>query len=299
MKYFVKNLARALRLPFVSASAFPFIFGSLINSHHFNTAAFLLGLAAVISTHLSANLINDYADSTTGADSQDKDFYGFFGGSKLIQEGVFSQKFYLALAASFALFAFFSVSALAVILKNTFVLWIFFAILFFGWAYSVKPLQFSYHRLGEIVIFILFGPAPVMGGYFLQTNIFPDVKSLMLSLPFGFLTTAILYANEIPDLQDDERSGKLTWVSAIGRKRAYIAYCILMALAFSSIMLNAGYHFMNSAALISLFLIFAAYKAAVILKDHFGDKKMLVESSKLTIAVHTLVSLILIITVIL
>ena len=75
-------------LPFLSASVLPFVFGSLIIRDNFNLAGFLLGLVAVMSTHLSANLINDYADSKSGADWQDRSFYGLFGGSKLIQEKV-------------------------------------------------------------------------------------------------------------------------------------------------------------------------------------------------------------------
>ena len=294
MKFPARDLMRALRLPFITASALPFIFGSLIGHSHFKTATFLFGLTSALSAHLSANLINDFADSVSGADWQDRNFYGFFGGSKLIQEGVFSRQFYFILAASFGLLSFFAALALAVILKSAFVLFIFAAIIILSWAYSAKPLQLSYHRLGEIAIFILFGPALVMGGYFLQTNIFPDIKSFMLSLPFGFLTTAILYANEIPDLQDDVKAGKFTWASVTGAKKAYLAYCALIAFAFLSVILNVGCRFIDPAALISLLLIFIAAKAAAILKNYPDDKKRLVISSQLTIAVHLLVSLILI-----
>ena len=299
MKSLVKNLIRALRLPFVSASALPFIFGSLVSRTHFNMMIFLLGLTTVISTHLSANLINDFADSESGVDWQDKRVYNFFGGSKLIQEGTFSKEFYLGLAISFALISFFSALALTVALKNIFILGIFMTIISASWAYSVRPLQFSYRGLGEVTVFILFGPALVMGGYFLQTNIFPDLKSFMLSLPFGFLTTAILYANEIPDLKDDKASGKFTLAGAIGRKDAYLFYYSLTALAFLSIILNVNYRFIGPRALFSLLLIFVVCKAARILEKHVDDKDMLVESSRLTIAVQTLASLILITAVIL
>ncbi len=294
MKSFVVNLVRALRLPFVSASALAFIFGSLISRHPFNPAIFLLGLTAAVSTHLSANLINDYADSREGTDWLDKKFYGFFGGSKLIQEGVFSQKFYLGLAVSFALISLFAVVSLAIILKNVFVLAIFIAVIALSWAYSAKPLQLSYNRLGEIAVFILFGPIVVMGGYFLQTGIFPDMKSFALSLPFGFFTAAILYANEIPDLADDKKCGKFTWASVVGSSRAYLIYYALMVFAFLSIIMNVGSHLIAPISLFAIFLIFIAHKATTILKNNPYDKEKLVESSKLTIAVHTLASLILI-----
>ncbi|MCX5701432.1 MAG: 1,4-dihydroxy-2-naphthoate octaprenyltransferase, partial [Candidatus Omnitrophica bacterium] len=68
----VKNIIRALRLPFLFASVLPFVFGSLIQKHNFNLSGFLWGLIAVIGAHLSANLINDYADSKSGVDWQDR-----------------------------------------------------------------------------------------------------------------------------------------------------------------------------------------------------------------------------------
>ena len=299
MKSQALDLVRALRLPFITASALPFVFGSLIDRSHFNSIAFSLGLTSAISAHISANLINDIADSDSGADWRDLHFYGFFGGSKLIQEGTFSRRSYLKFAASFALISFFAALTLAITLKSVFILCAFLAIIFLSWAYSAKPLRFSYNRLGEIIVFILFGPALVMGGYFIQANIFPDLKSFMLSLPFGFLTAAILYANEIPDLMDDKRASKFTWVSVIGREKAYLLYCVLISLAFLSIILNVSCSFIAPSALLSLFLIFLPAKAAMILKTYPDDKNILVRSSQLTITVHALASLILIAAVIL
>ena len=89
--------------------------------------------------------------------------------------------------------------------------------------------------MGEIIVFFLFGPALVMGGYFIQTQIFPDMRAFMLSLPFGFFTTAILYSNEIPDFQEDIKVGKLTWVSIVGQRRGFILYYGLMFLGFLSV----------------------------------------------------------------
>ena len=297
-KLSIKNLIRALRLPFVTASAFPFIFGTLINSQQLNVLAFLLGLAGVIFMHLSANLINDYCDSKTTADWDDKNFYAFFGGSKLIQEGIFSEKKFLALSIFFGFLSSISIIALAITINSPFIIYALGAILFFGWSYSAKPLQLSYNRLGEIAIFILFGPVPVMGGYFIQTQIFPDLKSFMLSLPFGLLTTAILYANEVPDSLGDEKAGKFTLANKFKKEDAYLIYCILMILAFSFIAINVLCNYINLVSLLAFLAIFYAVKAAGIIKKWPYNKMRLIKSSKLTILTHTIVSLILIISII-
>lgn len=285
----LRNFAQALRLPFIAASVLPFLFGSFIVRKNFNFLGFALGLLAAISTHISANLINDYVDSRTGADWHDKKSYQFFGGSKLIQQNIFSEKFYLATAIIFALVSAISVILLSVVLRSYFVLGIYVAIVILSWFYSVSPLRFSYNKVGEIAIFFLFGPALVMGGYFIQTGIFPDLKSFLLSLPFGIFTTAILFANEVPDFCDDQKSAKFTWVSLIGPKNSFKLYYFLIFAGFFSILLNVILSFLSPVALITFLFIIPAAKAAKIIKKFYENKTELIQSSKLTIVVQNFV----------
>ena len=295
----IKNTIRALRLPFITASALPFIFGSLIHGQNFNLLGFILGLVAALATHLSANLMNDYADSRSGVDWQDRNFYKFFGGSKLIQEKVLPERFYLKAAVFFAVIAAIAVIFLSLILNRLSVIGFYLAIILLSWSYSEKPLRISYRCMGEFIIFILFGPTLVMGGYFIQTGIFPDLKSFLLSLPFGFLTTAILFANEVPDFSDDKKVGKFTWVSLLGPQRAFLLYYLLMILAFSSILFNFIFGYLKPWALLTFIFIIPAIKAGIILKKYPEDKIRLITSSKLTIAVQAVVSIVLIMGVIL
>ena len=199
LKYYI----RALRLPFITASLLPFIAGSLAARGDFNLLGFCLGLICVMFTHLSANLINDHADSKSGADWQERAFWGFFGGSKLIQENVLPEAAYIKAAVFFACAGTVCAALISALLRTLLPLSLYAIILALAWLYSRRPLQFSYNRLGELIVFILFGPVPVMGGYFIQTHCFPSFKSFLLSLPFGFLTTAILFANEVPDFKND------------------------------------------------------------------------------------------------
>lgn len=295
----IKNFIRALRLPFATASLLPFIAGSLLSEHGFGIVNFLLGFLAVLLTHLSANLINDYADSQSGLDWQDRNFYKFFGGSKLIQEGAFSARFYLNMAIFFAVLAAGAIFVLTLKLKNFYTIGFFIFIILLSWAYSKKPFQLSYRRFGEPIIFLLFGPALVIGGYFIQTHDFLNFKSFMMSLPFGFLTTAILFANEIPDFDEDKKAGKLTWVSITGPERAYMIYCLLIVFAFILVFLNIILGHLGKWAILCFPLIIIPIKAAGILKKYPADKIKLMESSKLTILLHTLVSVVLILNLLL
>jgi 1,4-dihydroxy-2-naphthoate octaprenyltransferase len=295
----MRNIARALRLPFLCASTLPFIFGSLISKQNFNFLRFFLGLVAVATMHLSANLMNDYADSKSGLDWQDKGFYKFFGGSKLIQEGLLSEKFYFSLSLFFAFLSAISIIILALSFRNFAIVGFYFFILFLAWAYSARPLQFSYHGWGEVVIFVLFGPALVMGGYFIQTKIFPALSAFLLSLPFGFFTTAILFANEVPDSSEDKKMGKFTWVGFTGKKYAFILYLLLISLGFLSVSLNIALGYLKPLAALSFVFIIPAIKAINTLKRYPNEKIRLMDSSRLTIAVQTMVGINLILVAIL
>ena len=288
------NFNRALRLPFTSASILPYIFGSLIFKERFNFLTFCLGLIAVVGMHLSSNLINDYADSKSSVDWQDKKFYGFFGGSKLIQEGKLSERWYFGWSTFFAGCSLTAVAVLCLFLKSPVAFYVLLCILALAWSYSHKPLQFSYHRMGEFIIFILFGPALVMGAYYIQSSIFPDLRSFMLSLPFGFFTTGILFINEIPDYPEDKKCAKFTWVSILGPKRSYLLYVMIMGGGLLSIIANVFLSYLSNISLFSLLLLPLIFKAAAILKKHAGDKEQLIQPSKLTILIQALASIILI-----
>ena len=294
----IANYLRALRLAFVLVSISPFIFGSFLNSADFSSRNFFFGLICVIFTHLGANLINDYSDSKSKADWQDRNFYGFFGGSKLIQEGIFTEKFYLKTGIFCFSVATLSVLILAVFFNNLTIIALYFLVLFLGFSYSHGPLRFSYRKLGELIIFILFGPALVMGGYFLQTQVFPTLKSFLLSLPFGFFTVAVLFANEIPDYSDDLKVGKLTMVSLVGAEKSFILYYFIVSFGFLSILLNIMLGYLNAFAFLSLVSVIFAIRVALILKKYYHDKKRLVISSKMNIAIHIVISIFLILSII-
>jgi len=297
-KYTPANITRALRLPFIFASCLPFIFGSLIEGGVFNTAGFLLGLACLLATHLSANLINDYFDSKSRADWQDKRSFGLFGGSKLIQEGVFSEAFYLKASLFCAAVSFVCVLPLAVLLRNHFVIIIYLFIIISSWQYTAGPLRFSYRGLGEVFIFLLFGPCAVMGGYFIQSGVFPDLKSFILSLPFGFFTLAMLLANEIADCPDDKNSGKRTWPVLSGGRKAFIIYLFAVSSGFLSVLFGAYLKYLGFFSLLSLLLVPRGIGIGMNLKDNYSDKLKLIESSRQAVNLLAGISIILILSLI-
>ncbi|MBU4304615.1 MAG: prenyltransferase [Candidatus Omnitrophica bacterium] len=290
----IKYLLEAMRLPFAVVSVIAFLLGSLISLPRFHALLFCMGLAAVIATHLGANLINDYADSSTGVDWQDLTAYGFFGGSKLIQKKIFSETFYLRLALVLIALAFFAVILLVIFTHSLTALWAFAVIAVLAWGYSEKPFRFSYHGLGEIIIFLLFGPALVMGGYFIQTGIYPSAHAFCLSLPLGFAVTAVLFANEIPDFPQDILMGKRTLVAFFGQSRAFIFYYVLIAFAVASILLNIALGYLGFLSFFSLLSLIPAVKAGNILRSSYFDKHACIQSSRLSLLVYNCIGIFLV-----
>ncbi|MCM8812640.1 MAG: prenyltransferase [Candidatus Omnitrophica bacterium] len=286
-------LAVALRLPFISASIAPFIFGACLARSGVFHSRFFLGLLAAVAVHLGANLINDYADSRSGADWQDQRFFGFFGGSKLIQHGILSEQDYLRLSCGCFAVAALAVSRLAVLMGSVLPLALAAGIALLAWSYSQPPLQLVYRCLGEPVIFLLFGPALVMGGFYVQTGLFPAADIFFLSVPVGLLVTAILFANEIPDFPEDIAAGKRTWVSLTGQRRAYILYYLLCLAAFAAIGVAVARSLLPPPALMSGIGIFFVLRAGRILRQSYQDKARCVRSAQDTIALFMVVVLIL------
>ena len=285
----------ALRLPFVSASALPFVAGSLLARPVFSAELFLLGLLSVVATHLGANLLNDIGDSRSGLDWKDLNAYGFFGGSKLIQQGKLSERFYRQAAAGCFLSAGMSVLWMSYLRHSGLPLIMMVAIGLLAAQYSLPPLRLSYRYLGEPVIFLLFGPGLVMGGYFIQTGVFPSLKAFQLSIPFGLLVMTILFANEIPDYAVDRAAGKRTWVALTGNDFAYLTYGVLLLASLAAIGFNIAAGNLSRLSAAALLALLPAITGLNILKRSYSDKWRCVNSSRATILIFTGIALLIII----
>jgi 1,4-dihydroxy-2-naphthoate octaprenyltransferase len=163
-------------------------------------------------------------------------------------------------------------------------------VLAFAWQYSCKPLALAYRGLGEITVFILFGPVCIAGGSFFSGAGYPDLELLILSIVFGFLTSGILIANEIPDAETDAEGGKNTLVVKIGAEKGWILFLMLELMAWATILYCAHKNYISTSAAGFSFLGFPpAFFAAVILKKYHDNKDKLTISSKLAISAQLLV----------
>jgi 1,4-dihydroxy-2-naphthoate octaprenyltransferase len=191
---------------------------------HWRWGVLAAELVAVVLMHAIGNLLNDYYDYLSGVDARTEEDEGRPG--RFLVRGILQPKKVLRLVLILSV-------ALAPI--GAFLVWrggwpvgIFAAVgLFGGYAYTAPPFALKYRRLGELCIFIVYGPAVVLGaGYMQAMTVTP--KMLLYSIPLGMLITAIVSANNLRDIEEDERGKIRTLACVLGRKAYLLIYLALM-----------------------------------------------------------------------
>lgn len=183
-------------------------------------------LLAALLLQIGANLANDVFDYYRGADTHAR-----LGPLRVTQAGL--------LKPGQVLLGMWAVFGLAALLG-------FYLFLQAGWpvlligvasiaaaiAYTGGPFPFGYYGLGDLVVFIFFGPVAVCGTYFVQAGRV-SALSIVSSLPLGFLITAILVVNNLRDIATDRQAGKHTLAVRLGEAGARWEYLLCLLAAYS------------------------------------------------------------------
>ncbi len=107
-----------------------------------------------------------------------------------------------------------------------------------GWFYTGGPKPYGYLGLGELFVFVFFGLVATVGSAYVQfTHL--ALLYLLASLPVGFLSTALLEANNLRDVAGDMTANKRTLAVRLGRARASWLYVGSVVLAFVGVGLLA------------------------------------------------------------
>jgi 1,4-dihydroxy-2-naphthoate octaprenyltransferase len=187
--------------------------------------AFLAALIGSVFIQVGTNLANDYSDARRGADSMDR-----LGPVRVTASGLVAPRrvlvatwvaFAVAVAAGIYLTALAGPVILAVGVVS----------ILAGVLYTGGPRPYGYEGLGEAFVFLFFGLVAVNGSYFVQVERL-DWLPFALSLPVGFLATAILVVNNVRDIDTDRRTGKRTLAVRLGRARARVLYAGLLLAAY-------------------------------------------------------------------
>ncbi|MFZ1889008.1 MAG: 1,4-dihydroxy-2-naphthoate octaprenyltransferase [Candidatus Binataceae bacterium] len=223
---------QAIRAPSLSAAAIPVLLGVAIAARDgfFSPGRMILALAGAMAIQAGTNLINDYYDFQSGADSSES-----LGPSMVIQRGLLAaDEVWRGGIAAFAIGA--GAGLVLVYLCGWPILAIGIPSVAAGYFYTARPVSLAYIALGELTVFLFMGPAIVVGSYYVMALHF-TWGALAASIPLGFLVAGILHANNIRDIESDRVHGKRTLATMLGRAGANYELLALDVLAYATTLL--------------------------------------------------------------
>ena len=297
----IKGLA-ITRMPFTSASILPILavgaYFAGIGDGLFNILNFVLCIFGILIAHLGVNVLNDYFDVKDGTDEENSDYFQqISGGSRAIELGLITLRGTKKLGTILTLIAI-AIGGLILLSTNsaniTSVILIGLIGLFLGYFYTAPPLRLVARKgLGELTIFLAFGPLITLGTAFAIFN--GDLAStqehlincLYIGIPMGLLTTNILLINEFPDMKSDKKTNKNHLVVTFGKKKSRWIYLVILLLSIISTYILAkkvgDYLVLVPAAIIA---IFGGYIFTVLYKKY--NTRELVSANWGTIALQAI-----------
>lgn len=190
----------------------------------FNLPLYIITLIGSIALHAAANVANDYYDTKFGVDRPGSPttryrphpiIAGFMEPGDLIKMTVAL----LAISLLTALYLSIVVGYLALVL----------GVLggIFAMAYTFPPFTYKYRALGELFVFLCWGPIMVLGAYYVQTGLV-GWTPIIVSSTVGLLVSAVLLANNIRDIEYDAGTGIKTLAILLGRDGALKLYAAMI-----------------------------------------------------------------------
>ena len=211
----------------------------------------LLALIVSLSLQIAVNYANDFSDGVRGTDTNR------VGPTRLVASNLATASsvknasfisFFVAIIAGTLLAFNTSVWLIAVGLISILAAW--------GYTGGKKP--YGYLGFGELAVFIFFGVVATVGSYYVQVEQISS-SALLLSIPMGSLSCAILVINNLRDLNQDKLVSKRTLAVKLGDANTRIFYLLLLVLAQVSAAAAAS---ITNYALLTLLWLPLTYSAA-------------------------------------
>ena len=210
-------------------------------------------LAGAAALHMAANLLNDYFDSTTGADKLARiDRAAIPTASGLIESGQITARAMLRLAVLFGAVGAGIGSWLAAA-RGSALLWIGAVGIILAVEYVGPPLRLGYRAkgLGDLSIFVAFGYLPVVGAYYVQTQHITS-QAMWASVVPGLLTTLVVYHQHFLHWRADKAAGKLTPVVTLGPDVALAVSGGVIVIAYATLAVQVAMRLFPPLALLGL-----------------------------------------------
>jgi 1,4-dihydroxy-2-naphthoate polyprenyltransferase len=215
----------------------------------------MLALLSAVLLHAATNLINDYYDVVNGVDTVQAATAQYR--PHPLVEGLLPREHVRRVAYGLFILAAL-IGVYLTLVCGVVVLIIGLVGLLAGLTYTAPPLKYKYVALGEVSVFIMWGPLMVEGAYFVQRQSL-SAQAFWVSLPFGVLVALVLLANNIRDIDHDRQKGIRTLAILLGRRPGLNTYLSLMVMAYAGILVLA----LTGVLTMWVLIIFASFPLAV------------------------------------
>ncbi len=218
--------ARPRTLP---AAFAPVAVGAGLGAHAgaFDAVRVLLALGVAVLLQVGVNFANDYSDGIRGTDAVR------VGPVRLVGQQLASPRA-VRMAAILSLAGAAVLGLVLVALTGQWwLIGVGAACIAAAWLYTGGSRPYGYAGLGEVFVFVFFGPVPVIGTAYVQTLTITSTD-VLASLGVGMLICAILVTNNLRDIPGDIQAGKRTLAVRLGDERTRMLYAALVTGALAA-----------------------------------------------------------------
>lgn len=274
-----------------------------MGKYSFNYLDAVLLVTGVVLAHIAVNLFNEHSDNETGIDHNTVRT-PFSGGSGMLQEKLTNPETVFRAAVACLL--------LALTIGIYFCLtshWFLILVIIIGGITVVTYTTFlTEWLLGELAAGLCLGTFVVLGVYIAVTSSWSSsvwdilpVPVLLVSIPPGILTFLLLFLNEFPDAEADEKGGRFHLIIFLGKKKASYLYCAAVIVTYLLIIIMYLLNLVPAMILISLAALPVAAAACVVTVKHCENTEKLIPALGMNVitvlATDALIALAFIITV--
>lgn len=185
--------------------------------------AILAALVALL-LQIGVNYANDYSDGIRGTDEVR------VGPLRLVGSGVARPRD--VKMAAFAAFGLAMVAGLALVILSQawWLLLVGAGAVLAAWGYTGGKNPYGYMGLGDVFVFVFFGPVATLGTTFTQAG-GVSTAAVLGSFATGLIAVALLMANNVRDIPTDTEVGKRTLAVRLGDKNARLSYVVMLGLS--------------------------------------------------------------------
>ena len=213
----------------------------------------VLAIVGIVFFHASGNMLSDVRDYKKGVDK---------GLSHMpLVNGTFTTKEYMRL--SLTLFVLGCAIGFYIMSRCG---WPLLYAAFYGAFFTLTYATFKYFALGDVVIFLSYAVIPILGTTYATISEY-YYPALVLALPIGLITVAILHVNNTRDIESDRAAGIRTFAMIIGLKASVQLYAFEVLFPFVAVIATIMCGWLPWYSVIVLFALPKAWKCARVVLD--------------------------------